>query len=122
MEKDNTLAFASSYANALTATKLVISGANSAVIMQYIDPDTSSRTAITVGGNTGSAVGSVQTHQLLSHTHTMNTFNAPESTNVPPVHPRAADNVTTASNAPTNATGGNETRPINAFVNYIVKY
>lgn len=40
----NTLAFATSLANAISNTRVAISGANSAVITQYEDPDKSSRT------------------------------------------------------------------------------
>jgi len=39
----NTLAFATSLANAIAGTKIAISGANSAIITQYEDPDKSSR-------------------------------------------------------------------------------
>lgn len=56
----NTLAFATTKANALAETKIAISGVNSAVIVQYEDPDYSTRTASTVGGNTSNSVGSVQ--------------------------------------------------------------
>lgn len=36
------------------------------------DPDSASRTAMNVGGNTGNNVGSIQSGQLSSHTHTQN--------------------------------------------------
>ena len=82
------------------------------------DPDRASRTAMATGGNAGDAIGSVQTDQFKSHTHA---DNAIQSTgygmslggyNWP-------NNVYTAN---TGATGGNETRPINAYVNYIIKF
>jgi hypothetical protein len=55
----NTLAFATTYANALAGTKIVISGVNSAVITQQEDPDTATRLQSAVGGNT-SGLGSRQ--------------------------------------------------------------
>jgi microcystin-dependent protein len=56
----NTLAFATTRANALAGTKIAISGTNSAVIMQWEDPDVTTRVASASGGATGDAVGSVQ--------------------------------------------------------------
>lgn len=56
----NTLAFATSRANALAGTKIAISGSNSAVIAQWEDPDASSRVASASGGATGDNIGSVQ--------------------------------------------------------------
>lgn len=56
----NTLAFATTQANALAGTKVAISGANSAVITQFEDPDASSRLASNVGGNSGNNLGSNQ--------------------------------------------------------------
>ena len=59
----NTLAFSSSLANAIAGTKLPISGTNSAIIVQYEDPDYASRSAATVGGNSGGNLGSLQQPQ-----------------------------------------------------------
>jgi microcystin-dependent protein len=55
----NTLAFATTKANALAGTKIAITGANSAVIVQYEAPDSGTRTASNVGGN-ASGVGSME--------------------------------------------------------------
>lgn len=49
------------------------------------DPDTTSRTAIAAGGNTGNAVGSVQGHSFQTHTHTQNAH-----THIQNVHGHAA--------------------------------
>jgi microcystin-dependent protein len=78
------------------------------------DPDASSRTAMKTGGNTGNNVGSIQADELRSHTHPYNGT------------PQAAQNfpgggMSSGSNSTTSATGGNETRPINAYVNFIIK-
>lgn len=119
----NTLAFATTQANALANTRIAISGANSAVITQYEDPDASSRLAPNVGGNSGSAIGSVQNDAMGSHTHAI------------PIGPNVANpgfyglNTTYnncftsySSSPPTQATGGTETRVKNSIVNYIIKF
>lgn len=53
----NTLAFATSYSNALAGTKIAISGTNSAVLVQHESPDATSRRAVN-GGNSGANLGS----------------------------------------------------------------
>ncbi|MCX5782779.1 MAG: tail fiber protein [Elusimicrobia bacterium] len=81
------------------------------------DPDSASRTAMNTGGNTGDAVGSMQTDEFKSHNHSISIM-----------QPGAAySNVSMGSSSSvgplsTSSAGGNETRPINAYVNYIVKY
>lgn len=81
------------------------------------DPDASSRTGLT-GGNTADAVGSVQASTFSAHTHTYfrgSTTNAMQ----------AGANGVFTSDAPGTATtpsGGNETRPINVNVMYVIKY
>ena len=86
------------------------------------DPDAQARTAMGQNGNVGNAVGSVQTDGLKSHDHSltqgirigsyMDPTNAGSQALVSPSAPfiRAA------------TTGGSETRPINAYVNFIIKY
>ncbi|MFN6037883.1 MAG: phage tail protein [Bacteroidota bacterium] len=82
------------------------------------DPDKSTRTASATGGNTGNNLGSKQTDEFKSHTHTA-----------------AAAGVTTFAGGQAgwgfygggsasflNPTGGSETRPKNVYVNYIIKY
>lgn len=80
------------------------------------DPDAASRTAMNTGGATGNNVGSVQTDQLKSHTHTFAVSVSAGVGSLPYLN-----NAPTSSTETTNSTGGNETRPLNAYVNYIVK-
>jgi microcystin-dependent protein len=83
------------------------------------DPDVSSRTAMNSGGNTGDSVGSIQGDQYKSHTHTYNTnssnavFSTPGGSGM---DIRGTNNATTASS------GGTETRPLNASMNFIMKF
>jgi hypothetical protein len=90
------------------------------------DPDKATRVASKAGGNIGNAVGSMQTDEFKKHNHD-------------PV--RALGPWTSGNNAYLQAgsgnnpgggssdwysymrdKGGNETRPVNAYVNYIIKY
>lgn len=82
------------------------------------DPDKTSRTAMNTGGNTGNNVGSVQTDQFKSHTHQLQLYDDSGSNGT-----GAMDRAVTFPNPlqTTTATGGNETRPINAYVNYIIR-
>jgi microcystin-dependent protein len=81
------------------------------------DPDSGTRTAMSIGGNTADNVGSVQVDELKSHTHTMM---SPTELNGNGVGGNPVWEGNGAGN--TGATGGNETRPVNAYVNWIVKY
>lgn len=78
------------------------------------DPDASSRTANNVGGNTGNNVGSQQADQFLSHIHENSTITAGSGIIGYSTGGLAGTN-------PTQATGGNETRPINVYFNFIIK-
>ena len=133
----NTLAFATTQANALAGTKVVISGVNSAVIAQFEDPDASSRLATTVGGNSGSNVGSVQESENKRHSHfTVVNQGQINNTSVNTSFPVANDGLqgngnyayrlgsgsSAANAAPSESVGGNESRPQNMLVNYIIKY
>lgn len=128
----NTLAFATTQANALANTRTAISGANSAVITQYEDPDASSRAASNVGGSSGDAVGSVQSDSYASHTHIQNAHNHAQrfsGATAPSVITAGAQTNTTQSGTNTESatainqnSGGNETRVKNVTVNYIIKY
>lgn len=113
------------------------------------DPDKASRTAMATGGNTGNNVGSVQGHAFQTHNHSDtghthqaglanqggvfagnaqlgtsgNTFVFANGGSV------SAGNINTASAAIANASASgskaqatsNETRPVNAYVNFIIK-
>ncbi|MEN0045503.1 MAG: phage tail protein [Bacteroidota bacterium] len=93
------------------------------------DPDKSSRTAKYAGGSTGNSVGSYQEDEFKSHSHGVENTNlnvlgegldfkafvADENNNV------SVSNSFNGNN-PISESGGSETRPKNAYVNYIIKY
>jgi microcystin-dependent protein len=115
----NTLAFATSKANALAGTKIAISGTNTGVIQNWIDPDASSRTQMASGGNSGDAIGSMQDDSFESHNHTYTrpsigggSQGAGGNASLPVINGGSA----------TGDTGGNETRSKNVTMNYIIKY
>ena len=110
------------------------------------DPNASSRTAMNTGGNTGNNVGSVQTSGFGSHTHTgttdatdlSHTHTVPFYTTVTEtsggansVQTATTSGTVTSSGASasmnhthtitTAGTGGSETRPINAYINWVIK-
>lgn len=83
------------------------------------DPDASSRSACNTGGNTGDNIGSCQADELAAHTHTMSSSTATGADGgwFTTIHaPGGTGGPNTAS------TGGNETRPVNVTLNYIIKY
>jgi microcystin-dependent protein len=115
-----------------------------------LDPNAGARTAIKTGGNTGDNVGTIQSDDTKSHlhaegtlatstagnhSHTINSteggdtsgdgaqvLNNPDSNpniNAPTLS--AGDHTHTITGS-TASTGGNETRPVNAGVFYIIKY
>jgi microcystin-dependent protein len=85
------------------------------------DPDKAGRTAMNPGGLPGNNVGSVQTDQFKAHNHALKFSFAAQGDDgdgryVPwPSADPIADQTTGSS-------GGNETRPVNAYVNYIIKF
>lgn len=98
----------------------------------FADPDdnTSSRPNVFTGGNSGNEVGSYQADQIAAHNHTEGTFEGNGQ-------PRDIyGSVSFGSqlwgdwqysamgntHALTSTVGGNETRPKNIYVNYIIKY
>jgi microcystin-dependent protein len=116
----NTLAFATSYANALAGTKIAISGTNTAVITQWEDPDRSSRDASASGGNSGGNIGSRQDSQFKSHSHSINKSTNGQAAGTSYVYSGSATGAYT-NTAEINNTGGNETRPAGITSNYIIK-
>lgn len=88
------------------------------------DPDKTSRVAMNAGGTTGNNVGSVQGDQFKSHSHS--TWAKNIMIGGAGAHGfRKVDNSTdTGTNyqADVGATGGNETRPKNAYVNFCIKH
>lgn len=111
----NTLAFATSLSSALSATKVPLSGANSAIIMQWEDPDASTRINSTVGAGSGAVVGTIQADGFKSHTHGL----IAALQNIQDGATTSA--LKTGSTSLTDPTGGNETRPYNLAVNYVIK-
>jgi hypothetical protein len=94
-------------------------GVNDDASDDFKDPDMSVRISRHAGGNIGNAVGSYQADEFESHSHTYKDllmkvgeegYHAGGSHGGP------------SQNPPVNNTGGNETRPMNAYVNYIIKY
>jgi microcystin-dependent protein len=83
-----------------------------------VDPDTTLRIAKFNGGNTGNKVGSYQVDEFKVHNHSSNFGTASGC------GPMAGlSNGTFYCNpSVSNNSGGNETRPKNAYVYYIVKY
>ena len=81
------------------------------------DPDASSRTSIN-GGNSGNNVGSVQSSAFGSHYHTSSCTNGP-GLSAPQIP--GYNQGTSIANVSTNTVGGNETRPINIYLNFIIK-
>jgi hypothetical protein len=101
-----------------------------------VDPDKASRTASRTGANTGNTVGSVQADANASHTHIQNshdhnTFSdgnfwkndgaAGGGVNAWTDQPSGGGTRTGAATATNQNSGGNESRPKNLNVNYIVK-
>lgn len=78
---------------------------------------------MTTGGNTGNNIGSVQLDAFKSHTHTANAQGSPGG-GATTSWAQSAVAANNGYNQPVSVanTGGNETRPINAYVNYIIKY
>jgi microcystin-dependent protein len=125
----NTLAFASTKASAVAATptRTPITGAYTATIVQWEDPDLSSRELSATGSNGGANVGSYQADILRSHSHSITPsridgivrgfvgggYSIPGGGNV---------NANNFWDFSIGATGGNETRPQNISVNYIIKH
>lgn len=115
----NTLAFATTLANAIAGTKITISGTTTAQISQWVDPDAASRLAVQSGGNSGAAIGSIQDHTVENHSHTGGVQSAGIN--------YAGSGSWNYSAGPLGQAngggyyGGNETRPSNIAVNYIIK-
>lgn len=124
---NNTLAFATSLANAIAGTKTAISGVNSAIITQYEDPDASSRVAATVGGNSAGGLGSVQDNQVKSHFHRLRNSGSAQALSASRglIGGSSDSGNYIAAGLGVNFvenTGGEETRPQNSLINYIIKY
>jgi len=94
-------------------------GTSGSVSDGFTDPDNGSRISRYAGGNIGNQVGSYQNDEFQSHSHN----------NVAPFIIDAHANRYGggewggfSQNPAVLPSGGNETRPMNAYVNYIIKY
>lgn len=120
----NTLSFATTQANAVSASpvKILLSGSNSAVIQQWMDPDSTSRVNPQLGANSGANVGSFQEDNFGSHNHTANYTNnlnySGGGGNPNTAWSTSGANITQGI----NNTGGNETRGMNIYLNHIIKF
>jgi len=90
------------------------------------DPDRATRTAMNTGGATGDEVGSVQQASLASHFHNVGVASSDQLGSNPALNLNnqgipIAQIAPTTSRSTTSA-GGAETRPVNANVNFIIKY
>lgn len=86
-----------------------------------VDPDANARTASSDGGNTGDKIGSVQEDAFETHTHTA-PYNRNGTSGFPNAGYASGDSSSaTGTVRANNPTGGNETRPKNINVNYIIK-
>jgi microcystin-dependent protein len=92
------------------------------------DPDRNARTAMNTGGSIGDLVGSLQADDTRSHSHGYNDIYHSEGGGTVTVPNNRGSGDTDSDNKgydlgrTTSNTGGNETRPLNANVNYIIKF
>ena len=82
-----------------------------------IDPDAAGRTLLHFGGNTGDAVGSYQLDEFGTHYHKYGS-----SARTGDDSGNGIGDADAGSTFNSASNGGNETRPKNAYVNYIIKY
>lgn len=80
------------------------------------DPDASTRTALATNGNVGNALGSLQQWQIQSHTHGVAAIEGGGGFSGPPISAG-----TPGFSYTTNNTGGNQTNPLNVYINYYIK-
>lgn len=81
------------------------------------DPDFATRTAMAAGGATGNQPGSVQADNVGPHVHSYSLLN---STGASPTA-AAGSGTTLGSTGNVNTNGTTETRPKNAYVNFLIK-
>lgn len=90
------------------------------------DPDKSARTAMATGGNVGNNIGSLQLDAFQGHAHQV-TGNGSASNGNNSASASSTGNLQPTISIISNGTHGTprvstETRPQNAYVNYIIKY
>jgi len=94
-------------------------GVNGGTSDGFSDPDKDIRISRYDGGNIGNTVGSYQADAFESHSHTYKDLLMKIGEEG---YHAGGDHGGPSQNPPVNNTGGNETRPMNAYVNYIIKY
>jgi hypothetical protein len=108
---------------------MFLRGANGDLLSSWSDPDRDARTNRVPGGNSGNLVGSIQLNAIARHTHPYNDIRSYSdavagSVLVEDFESGSNDGHYIRDDART--TGENsvyiETRPNNAYVNYIIKY
>jgi microcystin-dependent protein len=83
-----------------------------------VDPNAATRTAMNTGGATGDAVGSIQADDYKSHAHNIGVRNGGDGAGS---KARSTTDGASSATAATELSGGSETRPKNAYVNYVIK-
>jgi microcystin-dependent protein len=83
------------------------------------DPDRAGRLAMNTGGSTGDNIGSIQEDALKIHYHQYYLFN---TTNGDDGSDGQHEVNGTSASSTTNTGDSAESRPKNAYVNYIIKY
>jgi microcystin-dependent protein len=89
------------------------------------DPDRAARIAMATGGFTGDKIGSIQADAFKNHTHPITdtyTNSSQTSAQGGTGNTGATGTLEQADTTANSSTGGSETRPINAYVNYIIKF
>ena len=84
------------------------------------DPDKTLRTAVDGITVIGAVIGSYQKDAFKLHNHTVFTQNV--GAGAPNVITANETNGNGSTNDPTSSVGGNETRPVNAYVNKFIRY
>ena len=101
-------------------------GVNGARSDSFIDIDNESRTNLVSGGTLGNAVGSYQKDEFKSHVHSLDDYTYCEGFKNWGWFGSGRSDYDNGPGNPylhdTFESGGNETRPVNAYVNYIIKY
>lgn len=86
------------------------------------DPDSTIRTAMTTGGAVGNLVGSMQLDEFKAHTHATTFIAAGYTANYNSNLEVLSNSRNNGSTTRTSASaGGSETRPVNVYMNYIIK-
>lgn len=131
----NTLRFCTTKANALAGTFIAVSGANTAVIVQWEDPDYASRQKLTGGAN-ATGLGGFQDDALQNITGSITNIQSDVDSFM--AFSGAFQGVSMNPNGNSSAGGADgynatfdaslvartsiETRPKNVLINYIIKY